>query len=828
MKVKEIGYTLRKEFPSDISIQLFNEDEEVNYLLTDSRNYFKPEGTLFFAIKTSGGNDGHFYLEELYNRGIKNFVVEYVPEAMQRVKDINLFIVPDSKKALMEVGRQHRSYASEVVAITGSRGKTELKEILYNVLEPDFKISRSPRSWNSKIGVPLSLWQIEEGSDISIIEAGISQKGEMSNLAKSIDPNVVIFTNIGDAHSQGFASMLDKAKEKALLAKGNNVNAIIYPKDSILLDEAISNFSNGKKVISWSLNNKNADLYIEIKKKGPGEDTVLEYIWQKRKYQFKVELKEEFDIDNISSALAYYLYKGLDHKNIESRLSHISKISTRLNVAEGVNNCSIIIDSFTCDFSSLLPAIDFMLRRKMPSQTKTLILGDLKNMDEEEVKKIATLVKETGINKFIGIGEKLTSFSFLFPKNSFFFKNTDDFLKNLSLSDFHNEILLVKGDQDLGFKRIGRILEAKKHETVLEVNLDSIIRNYNYFRSKVPLSTGIIAMVKAWGYGAGSYEIAKTLQDAGASYLAVAVLDEALDLRKNGITMPIMIMNPKASDYRLLFQHRLEPVIYSFSMLETLINEAKRNSFDDYPVHLKLDTGMHRMGFEKHEISLLTNILKKEHNIKVKTIFSHLATADCLDMDEFTKRQLRLFDSISKEIIEGLNYNIKRHILNSAGILRFPEYHYDFVRLGIGLYGANTLPKNLEKPLSVVSTLRTVVICIREVKQGEAVGYGRKGLAKENKRIATIPVGYADGLNRRLGNGNISVFINNHRVPTIGNICMDATMIDVTGIECSEGDEVEIFGENVPLQDLADILDTIPYEILTSVSPRVKRVYYRE
>lgn len=825
MNISEVKNILKNHYGNNMIFHIANNHININTLLTDSRNHFNSDDTLFFAIKTEGGNDGHNFIKDLYDKGVRNFIIQYVSDDLKNITDINYFVVPDTIEALKIIGRQHVNFAKEIVAITGSRGKTTLKEIIFQLLEPYKKISRSPRSYNSKIGVPLSLWQISPNSDIAIIEAGISKKDEMKYQSEVINPDTVIFTNIGDAHNNGFSSLEEKAAEKVLLASGNKVKTIIYPKDSILLEHEIKKYNSKKEIISWSVKNPDADLFIKP------VNNIIQYTWKKGEFEIETSLLKEYDLENIAGALAFMLKEGISHFQIKESFRNLRRINTRLNVSDGVNGCSLILDSYTSDLSSLLPAIDFMKRRKMPSQSITLIGSDLHHEGqsiEETYHEFARIVNETGVDKFIGIGDILTSYSYLFPNSSLFYSDTESYLDSFSASDFNDEIILLKGSPEFDFNLIFQQLEAKKHETVLEVNLDAILRNYNYFRSLIPSSTGVIAMVKASGYGSGSYEIAKTLQDAGAAYLAVAALDEGIDLRNNGITMPIMVMNPRSANYKALFKNRLQPVIYSLSMLETLIKEAEKYEIGEYPIHIKLDTGMHRMGFLPDEIEKLLVLLKNSRNVKVSTIFSHLATADCLDMDDFTMLQLNRFESISNHIINGLGYHVERHILNSAGIIRFPQYHYEYVRLGIGLYGANTLPPEIEKPLSTVSTLRSVIICIREIEKEETVGYGRKGSVKKVSKIATIPIGYADGMNRKFGNGNIKVLVNGCKVPTIGNICMDATMIDVTDTDCKVGDSVEIFGENINIQSLADTLETIPYEILTSVSPRVKRIYFRE
>lgn len=802
----------------------------IDTLLTDSRNLRRPASSLFFAIRTPGGNDGHKYIPTLYSKGVRHFVVNEIPAEAKDYADAEFIVATDTVKALQDVASP-RSVKARIVAITGSRGKTTLKEWLFQLLEPLCEVARSPRSFNSRIGVPLSLWEIEPSTDIALIEAGISRKGEMKALAECIHPDTVIITNVGDAHSEGFASLEEKAQEKAILASGDHTRNIIFNSDSGILRKALEPYLDGKNVIDWSLSNPDASLYVDCKKFSDNGLATVSYTFRRASHTLEAPVANQPELENTASALAFMLLCGYAPEIIADRFKTLHRIGTRLNVCEGVNSCSIIHDSYTSDFSSLGPAIDFMLRRAMPYQKTTLILSDILHETSEGTsiyEAIARTVKESGVEKFIGIGPNLSAHRHLFADNSSFFVSTDDFLESISPSDFVSEIILLKGAPEFGFDRINEMLEARKHETVLEVNLDSIIDNYNYFRSHVPSTTGMIAMVKASGYGAGSYEIAKTLQDCGASYLAVAVLDEGIDLRKNGITMPIMVMNPKVVNYRSMFAFRLEPEIYSLEMLRDVIREGEKNNISDYPIHLKLDTGMHRTGLLPFELQEAADIINSQNVVRLSSMFSHLATADCIDMDDYTLLQLSRFKEMTEFMLQRIPYPVLRHVLNSAGILRFPEHHYDLVRLGIGLYGANTLPPEIEKPLAVVSTLRTVIIAIREWEPGETIGYGRHGVITRKSRIATIPIGYADGMNRHFGRGNISVKVNGHDAPTIGNICMDACMIDVSGIDCTVGDAVEIFGRQAPLQRLADTLDTIPYEVLTSVSPRVKRVYYRE
>ncbi|MDE7412831.1 MAG: bifunctional UDP-N-acetylmuramoyl-tripeptide:D-alanyl-D-alanine ligase/alanine racemase [Muribaculaceae bacterium] len=820
---------LISEISSLLSLPRPVADMEINYLLTDSRSLESASDTLFFAIPTAG-NDGHRYIRDLIEAGVRNFVVNKIPEGLEEIPGVNWLVVADSIKALQRIAARKKTFKGEILALTGSRGKTTLKEWIFQLMEPLADISRSPRSYNSQIGVPLSLWNISPAASLAIIEAGISAKGEMKSLAACINPDTVIITNLGEAHSDGFGSMKEKAEEKLKLAQAENVKCVIINADSPEIASMAKEMIDPAKLFTWSARNLPADLRIMARQLSRDE-MEIKYEYEGTESSFTAPLSTDADLENAANALSFMLLSGIDRNVIAERFKHLHKIGTRLNVSDGVNGCSIVLDQYTSDFSSLRPALDFIRRRKTPSQSMTLVLSDLhhEDMDPTDLyKEIAALIKKARIHKFIGVGSSLKANAALFAPGSIFFDTAADFISGMSPSDFSDEIILIKGSPEIPLTEVAEMLEARKHETVLEVNLDSIISNYNYFRGALPAGVGIVCMVKASGYGAGSYEIAKTLQDCGAAYLAVAVLDEGIELRRSGIVMPIMVMNPKVLNYRSMFAYHLEPEIYSFDMLEDMITEAGKNGIKDYPVHIKLDTGMHRTGFIESELPRLMDLLNSTDTVRPKSVFSHLATADCPDMNDFTELQLSRFEKYTGYMLKNYPRPILRHILNSAGILRFPQYHYDMARLGIGLYGANTLPPEMEKPLAVVSTLRTVIIAMREYDPGETVGYGRYGVISRRSRIATIPIGYADGMNRHFGRGNISVFINGKWAPTIGNICMDACMIDVTGIDCRVGDSVEIFGRNASIQRLADTLDTIPYEILTSVSPRVKRVYYRE
>lgn len=804
----------------------------VDSLLTDSRSFRIGPGTLFFALSTPSG-DGHNFIPSLYSRGVRAFVVNRLPDG--EFPEAVFLVVPSPLKALQTLGAEMRARShAKVLGITGSRGKTIVKEWLNAALEPQDGVVRSPRSYNSQIGVPLSLSAMAPDTRLALIEAGISRTGEMRSLAEMIAPDVAVFTNLGDEHYDGFASLDEKAAEKALLAAGADI--VVFPADCVELVRALAPYSEGKTFLSWSLTDPQVSLFIRSAEESAPGHRLIRYVYQGMEESVEFPAVDEFDTENAVSVIAAMLALGYEPGRIAWGMRALPHIGTRIDVTDGVNGCLLAYDSFTADLVSLESALDFMHRRiasAMDHRSPALVLSDLHLSPCEDADTVysraAAMVRDAGVKKFIGIGPALQARASLFGADSRFFPDTASMMESMSTSDFTNEFVLLKGAPEFGFTAIKQELEARTHETVLEVNLDAIVRNFNYFRSHLPAATGLIAMVKASAYGAGPLEIAKTLQSHGAAYLAVAVLDEGLDLRRAGITMPIMVMNPKVLNYRAMFQGHLEPEIYDFGMLEDVIREAGKCGVKDYPIHIKLDTGMHRTGFEGKDLPRLCEVLKSADTVRAATLFSHLATADCPDLDDYTDFQLARFKEYTETVMAALPYPVKRHVLNSAGILRYSkEHHYDFARLGIGLYGVNTLPPQIEEPLSVVSTLRTVVIAVQERAAGETIGYARRGVLHRPSSIATIPIGYADGMNRKFGNGRIKVLVNGHECPTVGNICMDACMIDVTGVDCRVGDPVEIFGENMPVSRLSDVLDTIPYEILTSVSPRVKRVYFRE
>ncbi len=821
--IKEIASIL------NIGVEMLNSPTNIiSSLLTDSRSLTYPDETLFFAIRTKN-NDGHHYIAPLYEKGVRNFVVERTTIIPPEFDDANYLVVNNTCTALQSIATYHRKrFNIPVIGITGSKGKTTLKERLNQLLKDDFNIVRSPRSFNSQIGVPLSLWEMDDNTSLAIIEAGISLPDEMTSLQAMIRPTIGVWTNLGDEHSDGFISIYQKAEEKAKLL--TNCDTVIYCADNNLISQSIQPILEVTHGIGWSRYNPDADIYIsQIDKREDFSDIIYKY--NNLTSQITVPLIKERDIENVLNCLAVMLCLDVDRDTISERMERLTPIDTRLNVIEATNNCMVIADSYTSDYNSLAPALDFMSRRTTPECSMTVILSDVQHetfFQAELYRMISELITNKGISRFIGIGEEISMNKRYFDVNSQFFSSTKEFMENMTQSDFENEIILIKGAPEYDFKQIIDMLEAKQHQTVLQVNLDAVTHNYNFFRSRLHPDTKIVCMVKASGYGAGSDEIAKTLQDRGASYLAVAAHDEGADLRKAGITMPIMVLNPKVANYKAMFTYNLEPEVFSIDECREIIKEAEKCGITNYPVHIKIETGMNRLGFLKEQLPELINLLHSQDAITPASVFSHLSVADEPLQDDYTLRQFQYFEECCRILQDGFDHHILRHILNTTGIVRFPEYQFDMVRVGIGIYGISTVNDGSESELQPISSLHSVIISIKDLPAGTTIGYGRKGVLLRDSHIATIPIGYADGYARCFGNGNSYVYINGSLCPTIGNICMDVCMIDVTDADCKVGDSVEIFGKHIPVEVLAEARNTIPYEILTSISSRVKRVYYRE
>ena len=769
-----------------------NEKRTIDWLLTDSRSLCYPESTLFFALRTDRGN-GHHYIADLYQRGVRAFVVSEEPQG--DFPNASFLVVPDTLQALQHLAAHHRSrFDIPVVGITGSNGKTLVKEWLYQLLAPDFTVTRSPRSYNSQIGVPLSVWGLWEKTEVALFEAAISQRNEMAALERIIKPTIGIFTCLGSAHQENFSSMEEKCSEKLLLMADAKV--IIYPAGDAVIEKCIREANlQGKLVACHSTGNA-------------------------------------FE-DNKALCRAVCQEMGLDDDIIEERLRALEPVAMRLEVKDGQNDCTLINDSYNSDLSSLDIALDFMNRRpEKEGRERTLILSDILQSGVEPhalYTQLADLLIGRGVNNLIAVGGIISAHMDCFARLQGcrrFFPNTDALLASDTLTELQHQLVLIKGARSFHFERITDRMEKKVHETILEVNLSAIVKNLNHYRSFMKPETKMVCMVKADAYGAGAVEVAKTLQDHNVDYLAVAVADEGVTLREKGITQGIMVMNPEMSSFSTLFQYHLEPEIYGFRLLDALIHAAEHEGITNFPVHIKLDTGMHRLGFDpEKDMPLLIERLHRQTALIPRSVFSHFVGSDSEDFDAFSELQYTRFLSGAERLQEAFPYPILRHICNSAGIERFPERQLDMVRLGLGLYGIDSCNN---RTIHNVSTLRTTILQIHDVKAGESVGYSRRTMLERDSRIASIPIGYADGLNRLLGNRHGFCLVNGKKAEYVGNICMDVCMIDVTGIPCEEGDLVTIFGEGLSPSELASRCGTIPYEILTGIAPRVKRIYFED
>lgn len=791
---------------------------EIDHISIDSRSLQNGESTLFFAL-VGPNNNGHLYIEELIQKGVQNFVVTAIPE---NLKDkANFLLVENSLVALQEFAAYYRNlYQFPIIGVTGSNGKTIVKEWLNFLLNPDYTIIRSPKSYNSQVGVPLSVISINEKHNLGIFEAGISTRNEMGNLEKIIRPTIGILTNIGTAHDEGFDNLGEKIKEKLKLFAHSEI--LIHNKN-----KTVEAFINSKiKTFSWSCKEETADVFIKIK---PVLDkTILEIDYLDSKFDIKIPFQDDASIENAIHCVMILLYLKYDFKTIENRMKLLFPVEMRLKVKNGIHNSTLIDDSYSSDFQSLKIALDFLESQKQYKK-KTVILSDIFQSgltNEELYSKVSQLILSNKINKVICIGETISEY-----KNKFIncttFKNTDAFISEFDSLNFGDETILIKGARVFEFEKIVALLEEKTHETVLEINLNAISHNLNFYKSKLKPTTKMMVMVKAFGYGNGGFEIAKLLEHHNVDYLGVAFADEGIGLKNSGIKMPIMVLNPETTSFSAIIQHQLEPEIYSLKGLNSFLQLAKQKKLNAFPIHIKLDTGMHRLGFEEENIADLISVLKDNKFVKVKSILSHMATSDALEHRDFALSQIDLFEKLSSKIISELQINPIRHILNTSGITNFSQAQYDMVRLGIGLYGVSN-DANEQRFLENVGTLKSIISQIRTIEKGESVGYGRRFVAQKISVIATIPIGYADGISRHWGNGLGFVMINNQKASIIGSICMDMLMVDVTALKCEEGDKVILFGTNPTVNFIAEKLQTIPYEILTSISQRVKRVFYRE
>lgn len=802
-------------------------DLSISELSTDSRKIIKAEDTLFFALETKQ-NDAHKFIPELYDKGVRSFVVSKVYEEWVKFSDANFLIVPNPLKALQRIATHHRKkFDCTVIGITGSNGKTIVKEWLYQLLSEDYNIVRSPRSYNSQIGVPLSVWEMSEEHNLAIFEAGISQLDEMEALEQIIQPTIGVFTKLGEAHQENFTSLQQKCAEK--LSLFNNCNMFIFEEDNHIISQTIDGMVLSQKSFAWSKRNHDAPLFI-VQTNIQKDKTIIQYSFLNYDYSITIPFVDKASIENSISCLAVMLYLGVSPFTISERMLKLEPVAMRLDVREGKNNSVIINDTYNSDINSVKIALDFQEQRKSDKDLKkTLIISDILQtgiMPKSLYKRVAELTQQNSIDKLIGIGNDIYNNKDIFTTSEkYFFKNTEDFIQSELWKQSKNEIILLKGARKYHFEDISILLEKRIHETALEIDLDAIVYNYNKYKSHISDQTKLICMVKADGYGSGATEIAKTLQYHRCEYFAVAVAEEGIKLREEGISTPIIVLNPEVNGFEELFSCNLEPEVYNFRILKAFIKEAERRGITNYPIHIKIDTGMHRLGFLPAEFSELIELLKSQKGLKVKSIFSHLAASESWEFDDFTNDQINELDTLHKEFEEKIEYTVWKHILNSAGIERFTNAQWDMVRLGIGLYG---ISNNYNSNLKNVFTLRSTILQIKEIPSNETVGYGRSETTNRDARIATVRIGYADGLSRGFGNRKGKVLINDQLAPIVGNVCMDLCMVDVTDIEAQEGDEVIIFGENLPVIELAKSIDTIPYEILTSISSRVKRIYVKE
>jgi len=797
----------------------------VHEVVIDSRQLSFIDGIVFFAIRGKN-HDGHDYLEPLYNNGIRVFVVEKSPDDIENFGEAAFIVTDNSVSALQKLAAHIRkSFTSKVIAVTGSAGKTIVKEWLADVLGNGMPVIRSPKSYNSQVGVPLSVVKLDERYKMAVFEAGISMPGEMEKLQRIIKPDVGVITNIGDAHRENFTDDMAKAREKLVLFR--DASLIIYCSDhNIIRSEIINNPGMLKgRLVDWSVVRKDAAAFVQ---KGESQNglTPFSVTYNNRTSDFRIPFTDRASVENAITVAVVCLAVGASPEIIDKGLVSLVSVAMRMELKNGINNCQLIEDYYNSDPGSLGMALDYLKSQQV--RKSTLVLSDFiqsGRAEEELFKEVSELVSRTGINRFIGIGESLERNSSLFGDNAEFFSSTDDFIRRFDISSLKDETILLKGARIFEFERIGRLLEQQIHQTVLEINLNALEHNLNEFRRHLEPGTRIMAMVKAFAYGAGSVEIARSLEYQRVNYLAVAYADEGVVLRDGGISLPVMVMNPDPAAAEMMIRYSLEPEIYSFSSFRRFTSVASRHGLISYPIHIKIDTGMHRLGFLPGETDELAELIKKTESVKVVSVFSHLAASEDSSLDSFTHKQAETFQNVTGKLAEKTGHYFLRHLLNSSGIARFPQYQFDMVRPGIGMYGVGLMPGfNLKTTGRFVTTVSQV----KHVPKGDPVGYGCADVADTDRIIAVVPVGYADGLNRKLGNRHGSLFLKGRKVPVIGNVCMDMCMVDVTGLNVEEGDEAEVFGNNIPIDEIAGICGTIPYEILTSVPGRVKRIFFRD
>jgi Alr-MurF fusion protein len=826
------------------------DDMTVEHILIDSRKLLFPATSLFFAI---GGprRKGGTFIGELYSKGVKSFVVEENFTAAEAVKfpGANFLQVKDVMHALQQLTEQHRKqFQIPVIGITGSNGKTIVKEWLYQLLNENYSVVRSPKSYNSQIGVPLSVWQMDQHHTLAVFEAGISQPDEMHCLEKIIEPTIGVFTNIGEAHSEGFLNIRQKINEKLKLFVRSKL--LIYNADNPDINDAVNTFANNIRsntslqLFTWGKKETATLQIIAVEKKGNHTDIIAKYhikINDETEDQtaasgFKVKtISIPFiDVASIENAITCWcvlLHLNTGDTMIKEKMLKLRPVEMRLELKKGINNCSVINDSYSADINSLTIALDFLLQQQQHTN-RTVILSDILQSGKSSAAlyaDVATILLQKDINRLIGVGPELIKHSKAFKNiaQTNFYISTDDFKKNFHVIHFHNETILLKGARVFEFEQISHLLEEKVHQTVLEINLNAITHNVKQYQQLLNPGVKLMAMVKAFSYGSGSFEIANLLQFHKIDYLAVAYPDEGVELRKAGIALPIMVMSPEENTFDVMVKYNLEPELYSFSVLSAFKQYLLQSGISNYPVHIKLDTGMHRLGFEEMAMNQLANILQSSPSFKVQSVFSHLAASGSAIHTDFTQQQAAIFLRCCNVLQQVLDYPFLKHIANTSAIEGCRHFQFDMVRLGIGMYGVDSDEK-MQQQLKNVTTLKTTVAQIRTIHAGETVGYNRMGKVMQESVIATVRIGYADGYPRRLSNGRGKMWVNGKLAPVIGNVCMDMTMLDVTGIDVSEGDDIIVFGEQLPVSEIATWADTIAYEILAGISQRVKRVYFEE
>ncbi len=790
----------------------------IKYLLTDSRQLSFPNQSLFFALRGQR-SDGHRFIAELYDKGVRHFVVSQQLD-IQGWPEANFFLVENTLLALQKLAQQHRTrFNLPVIGITGSNGKTIVKEWLFQLLREDFRLVRSPKSYNSQLGVPLSVAQIEAEHELGIFEAGISQPGEMVRLAPLINCQIGLLTNIGAAHDEGFSSREEKLQEKLLLFA--QADLLIYNADDPFIQDVIRAQYPEKQCFRWG-QEVDCDLQILALDIEERHYTRITAMIQGEERQLRIPFTDAASIQNALHCWAVTLVLQLPYEQIQHRFQQLEPVAMRLEWKAAIQGCTLINDSYNSDLSALSIALSFLARQD--GQQRLVILSDILQSGQSTdvlYEEVARLLAQAKVDSLVGIGPEITAIaSFLGVIQWQHFSDTDQFLQQYPFHQLQQQAILLKGARRFAFERIAQRLARKSHNTVLELNLNALLHNLNTYAEQLQPQTKIMVMVKAAAYGSGE-EVAHLLERQKVDYLAVAYTDEGVALRQAGIQLPILVLNPEEATFELLQRYQLEPEIYRLSHLQAL------QGFPELPIHLKLDTGMHRLGFDASHLPELCAFLQTQPRIQVKSIFSHLVGSEAAEHDTFSHLQAQRFDEYYGQIVASLGYRPLRHLLNSSGIARFPQYQLDMVRLGIGLYGIDASP--LGKSLQRVHCLKSTVSQVRIVAAGETIGYNRQGQARQQMRVATISIGYADGLRRSAGNGQFYMWLRGQYVPTVGNICMDMCMLDVTAVpEVQEGDEVIVFGDAPQVETLAACYDTIPYEVFTGIAERVRRVYFLE